>query len=161
MTKMEEVAKMAAKEAVAELRREDERKRRSRIFQNTKALMENYNRIMLSVDEGISDLKELTDDPIEGIDDENVFVESIIKSKARSLIMLAHIDKCLELLEREEYRRNTPERYLAFKYLYIDGMTHESIAEVLGCADRTSRRWITDLTRSLSVYLFGVDALRL
>lgn len=75
--------------------------------------------------------------------------------------MLAHIDKCLKLLEDEEYGRNTHERYLAFTYFYLDKMTHESIAEVLNCTDRTSRRWITELTTSLSVYLFGVDALML
>jgi DNA-directed RNA polymerase specialized sigma24 family protein len=75
--------------------------------------------------------------------------------------MLAHIDKCLKLLEDEAYRRNTPEKYMAFRYFYMDGMTHESIAEILNCTDRTSRRWVTELTGNLGVYLFGVDALLL
>lgn len=72
--------------------------------------------------------------------------------------MIAHIDKCLKLLEEEELRKKTHEKYLAFTYFYLDGMTHESIGEVLGCTGRTSRRWIKELTLLLSIYLFGADA---
>ena len=159
---VEEIAKMAAKEAVTEMKKEERQKKKVKIFQNTKVLMENYNRMVQSVQEGVSDLSDLTEDSVEGLEDgANIFIESIVKSKLRSLVMLAHIDKCLKLLEDEEYRRNTHEKYLAFTYFYLDGMTHESIAEVLDCTDRTSRRWVTELTSILSVYLFGADALML
>ena len=160
---IEVVARAAAKEAIAALRKEERKNRRVKVFQNTKTLMENYNRMVKSVQEGVSDLSDLTEDPIEGLTDDNgnIFIESIVKSKLRSLVMLAHVDKCLKMLEDEEYERNTHERYLAFKYHYMDGMSHESISEVLNCSGRTSQRWINDLTRSLGVYLFGVDALML
>lgn len=160
---VEKIAKQAAKEAVAEVRKEDRQKKKVKIFQNTKVLMENYNRMAKSVEEGVSDLSSLTEDPVEGLEDDNanIFIESIVRSKLRSLVMLAHIDKCLKLLEDEAYRRNTPEKYMAFRYFYMDGMTHESIAEILNCSDRTSRRWVTELTGNLGVYLFGVDALLL
>lgn len=159
-TSIEAIAKAAAKEAVAEMKREERRNKRAKLFQNTKALMENYNRIARSVEEGVSDLTDLTDEPVEGLEDgTNIFIESIVKSKLRSLVMLAHIDKCLKLLERDEYEKNTPEKYLAFKYFYLDNMSHESISEILNCTDRTSRRWVTELTSILGVYLFGVDAI--
>ena len=160
---MDKIAKRAAKEAIAEAKKEERQQKKVKIFQNTKVLMENYRRMVQSVEEGVSDLSSLTEEPIEGLDDDNanVFIESIVRSKLRSLVMLAHIDKCLKLLEDEERRKNTPEKYLAFRYFYIDGMTHESIAEVLNCSDRTYRRWVSDLTGSLGVYLFGVDALML
>lgn len=159
-TSIEAIAKLAAKEAVAELRKEERKKNRAKIFQNTKALMENYNRIVQSVQEGVSDLADLTDEPVEGLEDgSNVFIESIVKSKLRSLVMLAHVDKCLEMLEREEYQNNTPEKYLAFKYFFLDAMTYESIAEIYGYSERTARRWITELLSIMSVYLFGADAL--
>lgn len=160
---IEKLARQAAKEAIAEVKKEERQKKKVKIFQNTKVLMENYNRMVKSVEEGVSDLSNLTDEPIEGLDDDNanVFIESVVRSKLRSLVMLAHIDRCLKLLEEEAYRRNTPEKYLAFKYFYIDGMTHDSIAEVLNCSDRTSRRWVTELTGNLGVYLFGADALML
>jgi DNA-directed RNA polymerase specialized sigma24 family protein len=67
----------------------------------------------------------------------------------------------VSLLEEEEYSKNTPEKYLAFKYYYLDGMTYENIAEVYGYVDRTARRWVTELTNILSVYLFGSDAIML
>ena len=75
---IEEVAKMAAKEAVSEMKKQEKKERKATIFQNTKVLMENYNRMVKSVQEGISDLSDLTDEPIEGLEEgENLFVESI------------------------------------------------------------------------------------
>lgn len=74
--------------------------------------------------------------------------------------MIAHIDKCLGLLEEEMIRKESHEKYLAFKYFYLDGMTSESIAEILdNCTDRTIRRWVSELTGILSIYLFGSDAI--
>ena len=73
--------------------------------------------------------------------------------------MLAHIDKCLTMLENEEYDVGTPEKYLAFRYHYLDGMTYESISEVYNYSERTARRWVSELTNKMSIYLFGVDAL--
>ncbi len=157
---IEEVAKMAAKEAVSEMKKQEKKERKATIFQNTKVLMENYNRMVKSVQEGISDLSDLTDESIEGLEEgENLFVESILRSKIRSLVMLAHIDKCLTMLENEEYDVGTPEKYLAFRYHYLDGMTYESISEVYNYSERTARRWVSELTNKMSIYLFGVDAL--
>lgn len=162
LVKAEEIAKMAAKEAVREHDRELQRVKRIKIFQNSKKLMENYNRICKSVEEGISDLADVaTDEELETFTSEDIFINSILKSKLRSIVMIAHIDKCLKLLEDEEYRKNTHEKYLAFTYFYLDEMSHESIAQVLNCTDRTARRWVTELTGLLSVYLFGADALML
>ena len=163
---IEKMVKAAAAEAVKEFRRSEMKNKRVKIFQNTKKLMENYNRICESVQEGISDLTEVeTDVDISevavGVSEEDIFINSIVKSKLRSVVMLAHIDKCLKLLEAEEYRKNTPEKYLAFTYFYLDGMTYDSIAEVYGYGERTARRWITELTNILSIYLFGADAIML
>lgn len=156
------LAKQAAHEAVREFQREEFKKKRVKIFQNTKKLMENYNRIRKAVEEGISELADVPDEEeIDGVDQEDIVIESILKSKLRSIVMLAHIDKCLKLLEAEQYRKNTHEKYLAFTYHYLDEMSHESVAEILACADRTSRRWITEMTNILGVYLFGVDAILL
>lgn len=74
--------------------------------------------------------------------------------------MIAHIDKCLGLLEEEMIRKETPEKYEAFKEYYLSGMTPEVIAGKLNnCTDRTIWRWISELTDILSVYLFGADAI--
>ena len=159
---LEEVARLAAKEAVKEHEKQTQRNKRTKIFQNTKKLMENYNRICQSVEEGVAELSDMDNrEELEEFTEEDIFINSILKSKLRSVVMIGHIDKCLKLLEAEECRKNTHEKYLAFKYLYLDGMTYENIAEIYGYGERTARRWITELTGILSVYLFGADALML
>ena len=159
---LEEVARLAAKEAVKEHEKQTQRNKRTKIFQNTKKLMENYNRICQSVEEGVAELSDMDNrEELEEFTEEDIFINSILKSKLRSIVMIGHIDKCLKLLEDEECRKNTHEKYLAFKYFYLDGMTYENIAEIYGYGERTARRWITELTGILSVYLFGADALML
>lgn len=159
---LEEVARLAAKEALKEHEKQLRREKRIKVFQNTKKLMENYNRICQSVEEGVAELSDMDNgEELEEFTEEDIFINSILKSKLRSIVMIGHIDKCLKLLEDEECRKNTHEKYLAFKYFYLDGMTYESIAEIYGYGERTARRWITELTGILSVYLFGADALML
>ena len=159
---LEEVARLAAREALKEHEKQLRREKRIKVFQNTKKLMENYNRICQSVEEGVAELSDMDNgDELEEFTEEDIFINSIIKSKLRSIVMIGHIDKCLKLLEDEECRKNTHEKYLAFKYFYLDGMTYENIAEIYGYGERTARRWITELTGILSVYLFGADALML
>lgn len=154
------LARTTALEAVKEFQKAEVKKKRVKVFQNTRKLMENYNRICQAVDEGISELSEVpTTEDIEEYNPDEITIDSILKSKLRSIVMLAHIDKCLKLLEDEQYRKNTHEKYLAFTYFYLDNMSPESIGEVLGCSDRTSRRWVTEMTNILGVYLFGVDAI--
>ena len=158
----EEIAINAAREALKEHEKRIRKDKRVKIFQNTKKLMENYNRICQSVEEGISDISEVgTEISPEEFTSEEIYINSVLKGKLRSIVMLAHIDKCLKLLEDEEIQKHTHEKYLAFTYFYLDGMAHESIAEVLNCTERTSRRWVTELTSILSVYLFGSDAIML
>lgn len=158
----EQIAKMAATEAVKEFKKVECRDKKVRIFQNTKKLMENYNRICKSVDEGISEISDMDNhEELEEFTEENIFIDSILKSKLRSIVMIAHIDKCLNLLEAEEYAKNTPEKYIAFKYFYLDNMRQENIVEILGGTDRTIRRWLTELTNVLGIYLFGSDAVML
>ena len=156
----EEIAINAAREALKEHEKRIRKDKRVKIFQNTKKLMENYNRICQSVEEGISDISEVdTEISPEEVTSEEIYINSVLKSKLRSIVMLAHIDKCLKLLEDEEIQKHTHEKYLAFTYYYLDGLSHESIAEALCCAERTSRRWVTELTSILGVYLFGSDAI--
>lgn len=158
----EEVAKMAAKEAVEEYVKYQEKAEKKRIFRNTALLMENYRDIKSHVEQGVADAMEMdTEIDISGMDQDELFIYSIKRSKVRSLIMISHIEKCLELLERKERERNTPEKYLAYRYFYIDDMSYESISEVYGYCDRTTRRWIAELNKLMGVYLFGADALRI
>lgn len=159
---IEQIAKAAAHEAVKEHERSTRKNKKAKIFQNTKKLMENYNRICQSVEKGVAELGDMDNaEELEEFTEEDIFINSILKSKLRSIIMIAHIDKCLALLKEEEDRKNTPEKYVAFKAFYLEGKTYEDMLEKYGFAERTARRWITEMTNTLGVYLFGADALML
>lgn len=157
----EQLAKTVALETVREYEKSQKKNRRVKVFRNAKKLMENYNRICQSVQEGVSELSDVDDgEELEELSAEDIYINSIIKSKLRSIVMIAHIDKCLGLLEEEMIRKGTHEKYLAFKYYYLDDMTPESIAEILGsCSERSIWRWVSELTNILCVYLFGADAI--
>lgn len=155
------LVRTAALEAVREFEKSQRKSRRVKVFQNAKKLMENYNRICQSVQEGVSEISDMDcADELEEFSEEEIYINSIVKSKLRSIVMIAHIDKCLGLLEEEMIRKETPEKYEAFKMSYLEeGTTQEDIAERFNITDRTVRRWISELTRILSVYLFGADAI--
>lgn len=154
------LVRTAALEAVKIFEKSQKKNNRAKVFQNAKKLMENYNRICQSVQEGVSELSDVDDrEELEELSAEDIYINSIIKSKLRSIVMIAHIDKCLGLLEEEMIRKETPEKYKAFKYFYLEDMTPEDIAEELHCADRTVWRWVSELTNILCVYLFGADAI--
>ncbi len=157
----EQLVRNAALEAVIEYEKSQKKSRKVRVFQNTKKLMENYNRICKSVQEGVSELSDVNDgEDLEELSAEDIYINSIIKCKLRSIVMIAHIDKCLGLLKEEMIKSETPWKYEAFKHYYLEGMTPGFIAETLNnCAERTVWRWISELTDILSVYLFGVDAI--
>lgn len=158
----EQLVRTAALEAVREFKKEQQKDKRVQVFQNAKKLMENYNRICQSVREGVAEISDMDNSfELEEFTEEEIYINSILKSKLRSIVMIAHIDKCLKLLEEEEYQKGTPEKYVAFKYFYLDEMTYENIEKVYGYGERTARRWITELTGILGVYLFGADAIML
>lgn len=126
----DQLARAAALETVKEFVKSQKKNRKVRVFQNAKKLMENYNRICQSVQEGVSELSDVDDgEELEALPAEDIYINSIIKSKLRSIVMIAHIDKCLGLLEEEMIRKDWPERYDAFKHFYLDDMTYEQMAE--------------------------------
>ncbi|WP_277405478.1 hypothetical protein [Lacrimispora xylanisolvens] len=105
------LVRTAALEAVREFEKSQKKNRKVKVFQNAKKLMENYNRICKSVQEGVSELSDVDDgEELEELSAEDIYINSIIKSKLRSIVMIAHIDKCLGLLEAEEYQKNTLRR---------------------------------------------------
>lgn len=155
------LVRTAALEAVKEFEKSQKKNSKAKVYQNARMLMENYNRICKSVQEGVSELSDVDDgESLEELSAEDIYINSIIKSKLRSIVMIAHVDKCLGLLEEEMVQKETHEKYLAFRHYYLDGMTPESIAEILGsCSERTVWRWVSELTGILSIYLFGADAI--
>lgn len=172
-TKSEEIALAAAKEAIREIRAEEKANRKKQIFQNANVLLEHY-----------LDLKSYCDNavyssyvPNEGEDEDYVFdsdgeeitIKSIKASRELTLIFIAHIDMALSLLKRKCELKEELAKYRVIEMLHLDPDLQvipwsERIslaADEVNCADTTARRWRNEMVKELSVFLFGVDGLRL
>lgn len=159
----EELAKMAAKEAVKEYKKEQEKNRKRTALHNAKLLMSNYNILKMNVEEGISDISQVDFTSLKDIysDEDVLYIESIRRSKIRSLIMITHIEKCLELLKADLEKKDELDKYKVFIEVLVEQKTHEDVAEANHIVPMTVYRWVNELLRKLSVYLFGIDSLTL
>ncbi len=133
-------------------------------FRNTKLLMENYNDFKKHINYSIADIND-----VQGIVDldlkenqcDELFILSIKQSKAKTLIMTSHIEKALEMLEEEQVKEGTIERYRALEMYYINSKSYETIAEELNTGKNTPSRWIKQMLDRLGILLFGVDGIRI
>lgn len=153
----DELIEKAVKKAIKEYTKEEKQERKNKALHNTKLLLKNYNKINSSIYEAISDANQLEQDMIEMDDSEEVYINSIRKSKLRSLIVIAHIDKALSLTKAEFEQRDMLYKYDALHDCLINGNTLEKEAEVLSTSVVTVRRWITEVTKVISIRLFGTD----
>ena len=90
---------------------------------------------------------------------EDTFVNSILKSKERTKIMMAHIDNCLEYYtlkclssKREDIQR----RIQVIKMLYSNEKTktYEEISEELNCSTKTINNTKREAIKELSALFF-------
>ena len=161
---IDETISRVVKTAIKEYNKEQKAENRKNVFHNTKLLMKHYNDLKSHVDNAISDVTQLEDDKLElgGMyEEDELYILSIKKSKAKSLIMIAHIDTAMKTLYKENKRKGTSEKYEALKKYFIDGKSYEDIAEQLNCGVNTPRRWINEMINELGVYLFGIECIKL
>lgn len=83
--------------------------------------------------------------------------DSIRRSRFKTLIMTAHIDKAVEEIERRRKAADREIEYKAFEMYFMQGMDYAKIAEELDTGNSTPRRWITAIINELSVLLWGMD----
>ena len=84
-------------------------------------------------------------------------VESIRRTRFKTLIMTAHIDKAVEEIERRRETAGRGVEYKAFEMYFMQGMDYAEIAEELDTGKNTPRRWVTGIINELSVLLWGID----
>lgn len=161
--------------------REEERKRlidKSDIrLHNTKILLENYRNFKQHSQKSIKSINQLVEEKLQEISKENIdidfsqkwndiYVDSIVKSSAKTAIILKQIDSFIEYYnlkcmssKREDIRR----RIKVIKMLYIneEEMTYEDIAEKLFINVRTVDNTRKAATRELSALFFGIDGVKL
>jgi hypothetical protein len=153
----DELISKAVKVAIKEYSKEQKSERRRKALHNTKMLLKNYEKIKSSIEEAISEASQLEEQSFAYSDDEDVYINSIRKSKLKSLIVVAHIDRALAVVQEEYKSKDVPEKYDAFISCFMYQMSYDEAA-VLYLSSKTSiSRWVNEVTKELSIQLFGVD----
>lgn len=151
---LEAVIAEVVKKAVKETRRQDQQQ----ALHNTALLMENYRALKgyegRAVDS--ADAARLQGAEIQG----EAWLRSIRKNKARTAVMLAHLDAALDELEKETRQKGRAYMFDAYRARYMEGLTAEEAAEKLNTGKNSPARWCKQLNERLAVLLFGVDGLR-
>lgn len=184
---MEHVAKIASETAVKaaldfleEEKKKEQQTKRDRRLRNTKLLLRNYRSFVLHCKELKTELEQLEGEQLEGegektereeleeidlLDQEELAVEAIKRSKKRTLAMVKFIDKMLMVYRILSVSSNRPEEVRQYETIYRmyiapERMTIEQIAECHHVATRTVHRDINEAVKTLSSLIFGVDGIR-
>ncbi|MDF2610059.1 MAG: hypothetical protein K0R92_1533 [Lachnospiraceae bacterium] len=147
----------AVKKAIREYAKQEKMERRKKALHNTKLLLKNYNKIKSSIEEAISEANQLE----AYTDEEEVYINSIRKSKLRSLIVISHIEKALILTKDEYDLKDMPYKYDALYDCLVKGTTFEEEAEALTTSAVTVRRWVNEVTKAVSIRIFGSDGIEI
>lgn len=159
---MDIAIKRAVREAIREYDKEKTIEQKRKVFHNTRLLMYNYNNLKDHAIKGIDSLKFAIDNgDYSELSEDDIYILSIKRSKAKTLVMIAHIEMALQELKKKQLKENTLEKYLALEMFFIQEMTYEDIQEKLNCGKNTPSRWINQMINKLSVLLFGIDGLKL
>ena len=153
----EEIILKAVKTAIKEYDKGKADQKKRRALHNTKILLKNYEKIKSSINEAISEASQLEEQTFAYSDNEDVYINSIRKSKLKSLIVVAHIDRALEVTSEEYRAKGVQEKYDTFLSCFMYGMNYEDASIVYNASRPTISRWIVDVTKSISIQLFGVD----
>lgn len=152
----EELIQKAAKAAVAEFKKQEEKEKKRDKYHNTFTLMKCYRDAVFHIENAISDGTQLE---LCGMTDEQqrTYLESVRRSRFKTLIMTAHIDKAVDEIERRRKAAGREVEYKAFELYFMQGKDYAEIAEELETGKNTPRRWVTAIINELSVLLWGID----
>lgn len=164
------------KRAIIEMEKQKEDKKKHKAdmrFRNTELLLHNYTNFKQHTTNSIYTEKQLSKEELfEELDldmDEEITktqINSIIKSKNKTSIILKHIDTFLQYYEYKcsiSKREDIQRRYKVIKYLFLEEekMTQENLADFLHCNTRTIRNTKNIAVKELSVLFFGIDGLKI
>lgn len=171
MANVQEIAKAAAIEAVRLLKKEELERVWKNRFHNTELLLKNYLSLVehfeLSQDKASEEDLQAFD--FESGSNDDIIIQSIRRSRIRTLVMVLHIEACLDKLRTEMNDKGQPEKFMVIEKLYFDPgkklmpLTErkKAIAAEIHCGETSVWKWRNEMIHELSVLLFGVDGLRL
>ena len=168
-----EVGTATAEKRLQEGRKEQKKGRYNRRLHNTRLLLANYRNLKDHVSGAIfkgRQMKESALDILDGLDEEkledNFYIESIKQTQQRTLIILAHIDKMVDLYRISCEQSGKPEEIRRYRILYAayldpERKTPEEIARQNCVEKRTYYSDIGKALKPLSALIFGIDGVRL
>lgn len=166
-----EIATAAAVEAL-KLQKNDERmKIRNNRFHNTELLLKHYLGLVehFEIAQDKASEEDMEAYNFEDADMEDIIIQSIRRSRIRTLIMVVQIEACLGKLRTKMIDKGQPEKYAVIEKLYLDPVKStmtlterkQIIAAEIHCGETSVWKWRNEMINELSVLLFGVDGLRL
>ena len=148
--------------------RTDNKKKPDRRVHNTRLLLRNYRTLKEgcrnAVYQKAEDIETILDD-IDSIDKDELVVEAIKRTASRTTVILAHIDKMLDL-HRVYCNRHDPiyrrqHKVIMAMYINKNRKTRGELAEEYGVSTVTIHNDIKAATERISTLMFGVDGLKL
>lgn len=162
-----EIASKTAIEVYAEQKEKDKRMRKNRRLRDTKRLMKSYREIRIHAGDAIASLSEVETEDFDFFqslmeDTCEVDVNAIVRSKAKSAIMISHIDAMLQSYEIICYNSKKPEdqrRYRVLEAMYLKDEPEQvyDIAERENIDTRTVYRDLDAACEKMSALLFGIQ----
>lgn len=173
-----EIAKIAAEagakaalEAAEKLRQEQSHRRGDRRLRNTKLLFKNYDVLKAHCENAIYDKDKLIGDEetdaleiLDSIDDldAKVYIDAIRRSVSRTKIILAHIDRMIEIYKALCESSSRPEEKRRWRIFHAYNFEKLTISDIIKSeqVDRsTYYRDVAATFRTLSALIFGIEGL--
>lgn len=149
-----DIIKNLAKEVLKEMKEQEKEKQMKKVFHNTKILMKNYNKFKDHIDK-VTDSIEYDME----IEDDEILILSITRTKLRTAKMIAYIDSALDIIKKNMIITGEEYKYSSFCMYYIENKTNEDIMEKYSCGKNTPKKWCDLVLNELSVLLWGIEAL--
>lgn len=162
-----ETATITAIEYIEKLKQEEQKIKRDRRLRNTKLLLRNYRTFVLHCEGLKMELQSReAGELLEDLEADEFAVESIKRSKERTLAMVQFINQMLQVYQlicKQSNKEEDMRKYETINKLYIqeEKMTAEEVAECHKTNVRTVYRDVNDAVKTLSILIFGVDGIRL
>lgn len=155
--KTTEIIEAAVRNALSRMEERDKQRERKKILYNTRLLMESYREMRRHVENAISEGEELEAEEFQFLKSEEAHLESARRSKLRTALMIANIDRAMSEIAEEMQEIGTSYKFDAFRMHYVEGVNYEDVADRLNCGKNTPSRWSKEILRKMSVKLFGID----
>ncbi|MFJ7698925.1 hypothetical protein [Lysinibacillus fusiformis] len=166
---IEVIARAAAAVAIDQYKQESqtqEKQRHDRRLRNIKLLLRNYRNFVNHAADVQNDIVKLDRKlALNELDTDEFAVESIKRSKKRTLALIKFIDRMLNVYKEmceEATSEEEARRYETIYHLYLspDKKTHAEISEFQFLTERTVYNDVKKAYEDLTILIFGVDGLR-